>query len=187
SFHERPRSHSQNSIGPPPHTISHFSQSSYARYTPPPTGQYTPPGSSTGLQTPPPINIGAKSAPSSMSRRRRVRQSFHIPESSSSSGPFGPSQSPRFLSSAALTPSPPPGTATPVNPYDAAASTSPSNIHALSQVFRLTRAPIFRVFVPCSRLHRAIRQACVSQLHAASLVPHLRAGDLVCNLGYVPD
>lgn len=27
----------------------------------------------------------------------------------------------------------------------------------------------------------------MTQLHAASLVPHLRAGDLVCNLGYVPD
>lgn len=27
----------------------------------------------------------------------------------------------------------------------------------------------------------------MTQLHAASLVSHLRAGDLVCNLGYVPD
>lgn len=27
----------------------------------------------------------------------------------------------------------------------------------------------------------------MAQLHAASLVPHLRAGDLVCNLGYMPD
>jgi hypothetical protein len=27
----------------------------------------------------------------------------------------------------------------------------------------------------------------MAQLHAAALVPHLRAGDLVCNLGYVPD
>jgi len=57
------------------------------------------------------------------------------------------------------------------------------DIHSLSQVFRLTRAPIFRVFVPCTQLNDAILRTCMAQLYAASLVPQLRAGDLVCNHG----
>ena len=186
SFDQRARSHSQNSMAPMPHTISHSYQSSYGRYTPPPTGQYTPPGSSAGWNTPPPpVSFGGKSNQSSVSgRRRRTRQSFHMPESSSSSA-FGPSQllnrsMPTFPGT-----SPTPGATTPMNGPEPTSLSG--DIHALSQVFRQTRAPIFRVFVPCSRLTQAVRQACMTQLHAASLVPHLRAGDLVCNLGYVPD
>jgi hypothetical protein len=43
------------------------------------------------------------------------------------------------------------------------------------------------VFVPCTQLNDAILRTCVAQLYAADLIPQLRAGDLVCNMGYVPD
>jgi hypothetical protein len=49
------------------------------------------------------------------------------------------------------------------------------------------RAPILRVFVPCSD-HQNVSQElmlCEQQLIDAGLWDHLSAGDLVCNLGYV--
>lgn len=64
---------------------------------------------------------------------------------------------------------------------------APSSIHSLAQVFRLTRAPVLRVFVPCSILSSTVLVQCMKQLHQASLQDHIRAGDLVCNLGYVPE
>ena len=49
------------------------------------------------------------------------------------------------------------------------------------------RAPILRIFVPCSD-HQGISQElllCEQQLVDAGLWDHLSAGDLICNLGYV--
>ncbi|KAI0300902.1 hypothetical protein BC826DRAFT_1160985, partial [Russula brevipes] len=60
---------------------------------------------------------------------------------------------------------------------------SPHDIRAATS--RL-RAPILRVYVPCSEVdHRAIT-ACETQLEAAGLWQHLSVGDIVCNLGYLP-
>jgi hypothetical protein len=112
--------------------------------------------------------------------------------------PGFPNQSPHFNRSMPFLTAPPPlpigssgflsgspSTQFPNQSFDAFPPSG--DIHALSQAFRLTRAPIFRVFVPCPQLNPVVMRACMSQLHAASLVPHLRAGDLVCNLGYVPE
>ncbi|CAG8712363.1 3853_t:CDS:2, partial [Acaulospora colombiana] len=196
SLDSRMRSHSQASMTSPsvpfpsaslsPATFSHSFHSNHGRFTPPMSGQFTPPHpppSSFGWATPP-----GQYTPPSSSHRRKNRQSLHAgSDSPFSTGRFRNSQ---YLnrSMPMLPPSMMPGMPTMINGFDSPAPvTSLGDIHSLSQVFRLTRAPIFRVFVPCSFLNGSILKACVTQLQAASLLPHLRAGDLVCNLGYVPD
>jgi hypothetical protein len=47
------------------------------------------------------------------------------------------------------------------------------------------RAPILRVFVPCSDLAESITE-CENQLLEAGLWEHLSTGDIICNLGFVP-
>lgn len=48
------------------------------------------------------------------------------------------------------------------------------------------RAPILRVFFPCSKVDRRTITACEAQLEDAGLWPHLSVGDIICNLGYLP-
>ncbi|KAG8773870.1 hypothetical protein FRC15_001711 [Serendipita sp. 397] len=175
------RSQSQSSLTPPSFP---FVPSSGRGTPPPPTGYRTPPGSSQGWQTPPPsigYSAGGRSTPPmSMTSRRRKRISSYV--SNDTSGLMGsPLQGNRSMP--ALTP--PPGSA--MGDLFIPPSASPGDIHSLSQVFRLSRAPIFRVFVPCSQVNPRVLQECMKQLNAASILPHLRAGDLVCNLGYIPD
>lgn len=62
-----------------------------------------------------------------------------------------------------------------------------SSLHSLSRVWWQARAPILRVFVPCSVLDEATLHACLVQLTAAELHKHLAPGDLVINFGYVPE
>ena len=59
-------------------------------------------------------------------------------------------------------------------PHDIRASTS-----------RL-RAPILRVFFPCSKVDHRTITACEAQLEDAGLWQHLSVGDIICNLGYLP-
>ncbi|KAG8829150.1 hypothetical protein FRC17_007051 [Serendipita sp. 399] len=170
------RSRSQSSLNPPTFPFA----TSPGRGTPP--GYRTPPGSS-GWQTPPPsigYSAGGRSTPPmTMSPRRRKRLSD---------------------ASALMASPPPPGNRSmpmltpPLAPLSSASNElsisplpSPGDIHSLSHTCRLSRAPIFRVFVPCSQVNPRVLQECMKQLNAASILPHLRAGDLVCNLGYVPD
>lgn len=72
------------------------------------------------------------------------------------------------------------------------ASTSP---HDLILATSRVRAPVLRVFVPCSQLSETFAdlpgsagsiEQCEDQLVAAGLWEHLSTGDIVCNLGYVP-
>ena len=62
-----------------------------------------------------------------------------------------------------------------------------SSLHSLNRVWWQARAPILRVFVPCSTLDEATLHACMVQLTAAELHKHLAPGDLVINFGYVPE
>ena len=48
------------------------------------------------------------------------------------------------------------------------------------------RAPILRVYLPCSELDQGAITACEVQLDDAGLWQHLSVGDVVCNLGYLP-
>ncbi|KAF7312430.1 MIF4G/MA4-domain-containing protein [Mycena indigotica] len=61
--------------------------------------------------------------------------------------------------------------------------TSPHDIGlAMSQ----TRAPVLRVFVPCSELDDQSIALCEDQLCDSGLWQHLSIGDIVCNLGFIP-
>ena len=48
------------------------------------------------------------------------------------------------------------------------------------------RAPILRVFFPCSNVDHRTITACEAQLEDAGLWQHLSVGDIICNLGYLP-
>jgi hypothetical protein len=48
------------------------------------------------------------------------------------------------------------------------------------------RAPILRVFFPCSQVDQRTITACEAQLEDAGLWQHLSVGDIICNLGYLP-
>jgi hypothetical protein len=67
---------------------------------------------------------------------------------------------------------------------------SPSIAYSSPHDFHLatsrSRAPVLRVFVPCSSLTEDSITECEAQLVDAGLWEHLSTGDLVCNLGYVP-
>ncbi|TFK18127.1 hypothetical protein FA15DRAFT_675540 [Coprinopsis marcescibilis] len=63
-----------------------------------------------------------------------------------------------------------------------------SSPHDLILATSRIRAPVLRVFVPCSRMDRDSPSLveCEKQLVDAGLWDHLSTGDIVCNLGYVP-
>ncbi|KAJ7170840.1 hypothetical protein C8R43DRAFT_1231566 [Mycena crocata] len=62
--------------------------------------------------------------------------------------------------------------------------------HDLSLSTSRTRAPVLRVFVPCSKLELSDDSdsvaLCEDQLYESGLWAHLSTGDIVCNLGFVP-
>ncbi|KIM40513.1 hypothetical protein M413DRAFT_11417 [Hebeloma cylindrosporum] len=60
--------------------------------------------------------------------------------------------------------------------------------HDLALATSRIRAPVLRVFVPCSKLEDGDENLvlCERQLEDAGLWGHLSTGDIVCNLGYVP-
>ncbi|KAG2138264.1 hypothetical protein BD769DRAFT_1434946 [Suillus cothurnatus] len=58
--------------------------------------------------------------------------------------------------------------------------------HELHTATLRTRAPVLRVFVPCTDLIPAAITSCEQQLIDNGLWEHLSIGDIVCNFGYVP-
>lgn len=74
----------------------------------------------------------------------------------------------------------------PLNMFSTAARPSSSSPHDISMATSRFRAPILRVFVPCSQLDEVAITACEEQLMDAGLWTHLSAGDVVCNFGFVP-
>jgi len=63
-----------------------------------------------------------------------------------------------------------------------------SSPHDLILATSRVRAPILRVFVPCTKLDTDCEALvkCEQQLVDSGLWSHLSTGDIVCNLGYVP-
>ena len=63
-----------------------------------------------------------------------------------------------------------------------------SSLHDLSGAISRNRAPILRVFVPCTTLDGEDESlvSCERQLADSGLWPHLSTGDIVCNFGFVP-
>ncbi|KZT22059.1 hypothetical protein NEOLEDRAFT_1244205 [Neolentinus lepideus HHB14362 ss-1] len=80
------------------------------------------------------------------------------------------------------------------SPVRSSSTSEPSSIiqasrspHDIQLATSRSRAPILRVFVPCAELSEASMRACEDQLADAGLWDHLSTGDIVCNLGYVPE
>lgn len=67
-----------------------------------------------------------------------------------------------------------------------AAALSTSSQHDLHTATSRTRAPVLRVFVPCTGLIPAAISLCEQQLIDNGLWEYLSIGDIVCNFGYVP-
>lgn len=61
-----------------------------------------------------------------------------------------------------------------------------SSPHDLQLALSRTRAPVLRVFVPCTEMDDTMIIACEEQLEDAGLWSHLSTGDIICNLGFVP-
>ncbi|KAI9066232.1 hypothetical protein FKP32DRAFT_1673981 [Trametes sanguinea] len=61
-----------------------------------------------------------------------------------------------------------------------------TSAHDLFLATSRVRAPVLRVFVPCTDLDEAAIMACEEQLVKSGLWEHLSDGDIVCNFGYVP-
>ena len=61
-----------------------------------------------------------------------------------------------------------------------------TSAHDLFLATSRLRAPVLRVFVPCTELDEAAIVACEEQLIKNGLWEHLSDGDIVCNFGYVP-
>jgi hypothetical protein len=58
--------------------------------------------------------------------------------------------------------------------------------HDIGSATSRLRAPILRVYFPCSELDHHTIAACEEQLEDAGLWHHLSVGDVVCNFGYLP-
>ncbi|KAI0833532.1 hypothetical protein BC628DRAFT_1307581 [Trametes gibbosa] len=61
-----------------------------------------------------------------------------------------------------------------------------TSAHDLSLATSRSRAPVLRVFVPCTDLDEPAIIACEEQLIRHGLWENLSDGDIVCNFGYVP-
>lgn len=61
-----------------------------------------------------------------------------------------------------------------------------SSPHDLTLATSRFRAPILRVFVPCTDLDEVAITACEEQMMDSGVWHHLSAGDIVCNFGFVP-
>ncbi|KAF8071878.1 hypothetical protein FPV67DRAFT_903159 [Lyophyllum atratum] len=124
----------------------------------------TPPSDSDNELVPPRRRYVPSTPPSNSNSQSSLSRSSTPTPPTSTSSPSPPP--PRFPLSPLSTPS----------PYDFAHATSP------------TRAPVLRVYVPCSsptpRPEILIR--CEEQLVNAELWAHLSVGDIVANLGHVP-
>ncbi|KAF8959514.1 hypothetical protein BDZ97DRAFT_1906175 [Flammula alnicola] len=74
------------------------------------------------------------------------------------------------------------------SPLNISPLSSLASPHDLCIATTRLRAPILRVFVPCTKLEDGDESlvSCERQLEEAGLWQHLSTGDVVCNLGYVP-
>ncbi|THH12291.1 hypothetical protein EW146_g7755, partial [Bondarzewia mesenterica] len=61
-----------------------------------------------------------------------------------------------------------------------------SSPHDIRNAISRVRAPILRVFHPCTELDESAIAACEEQLIEAGLWEHLSTGDIICNFGFLP-
>jgi hypothetical protein len=94
---------------------------------------------------------------------------------------YSPAFSKKGSSASLPTPSP-----SPLSRQEYTRSILSGSPHDLQLAVSRARAPVLRVFVPCSTLDEDTITACEEQLIDANLWEHLSTGDIVCNLGFVP-
>jgi len=73
---------------------------------------------------------------------------------------------------------------------DRGASSFDVNAHSPHSIVMATsraRAVVLRLFVPCSTLDEDTVKECVAQLQEDGLWKYVRPGDVLCNLGHVPE
>ncbi|TFY81222.1 hypothetical protein EWM64_g2794 [Hericium alpestre] len=70
--------------------------------------------------------------------------------------------------------------------WDVPSPPTSSSLHDIRMATSRLRAPILRVFHPCTEVDENAIVACETQLDEAGLWEHLSTGDIVCNLGYMP-
>ncbi|VDB98725.1 unnamed protein product [Peniophora sp. CBMAI 1063] len=152
---------------------------------------------SSGVRVPPPLpsedTLGLRIyAESWRSHRRQQRQSVSASSSLSDGESLFRRPQRRFASSSL--------TRSSASSIDESQSPSPSRTritqsrtlptvsspHDIRLATSRLRAPVLRVFHPCTELDDAALTACETQLVDSGLWAHLSTGDLVCNLGYLP-
>ncbi|KAG9018256.1 hypothetical protein FRB90_011763 [Tulasnella sp. 427] len=79
------------------------------------------------------------------------------------------------------------GSASPTLGGGGSAGGSMPSPHELILAATKSKAPVCRIFVPCEELGGATLLGCEGQLVSAGIWKHLKTGDIVCNLGYVPN
>ncbi|KDQ59338.1 hypothetical protein JAAARDRAFT_128059 [Jaapia argillacea MUCL 33604] len=83
--------------------------------------------------------------------------------------------------------SPSPAQGSSLRDFDSQPSTPrDSSPHDLQMALSRSRAPILRIFVPCSQLSDSVIALCEEQLVSQGLWDHLSTGDVICNLGFIP-
>ncbi|KAI5119420.1 hypothetical protein M0805_009871 [Coniferiporia weirii] len=110
------------------------------------------------------------------------RRSYYAPQSGENDELKPPKRrfaSSRYSSDSSLGSSPSPSSRRTLTPPS-------SSLHDLYAAAKRNRAPILRVFLPCSDLTEDVIAACEDQLIEAGLWEHMSVGDVVCNFGYVP-
>lgn len=95
----------------------------------------------------------------------------------------GSSEMSSASSSLSGSPSPPGFSRGRTNDVVALSTNSPHDLHTATS---RTRAPVLRVFVPCTGLVPEAVSLCEELLIENGLWEHLSTGDIVCNFGYVP-
>ena len=95
---------------------------------------------------------------------------------------------PRFTSTNASSDSSISGSRSSITGHESLSPAGTTSLHDLSRATSRNRAPMLRVFVPCTRLDDDEESlvACEHQLIDSGLWPHLSTGDIVCNFGFVP-
>ncbi|KZV64589.1 hypothetical protein PENSPDRAFT_548905, partial [Peniophora sp. CONT] len=152
---------------------------------------------SSGVRVPPPLpsedTLGLRIYAESWRSHRRQRQSVSASSSLSDGESLFRRPQRRFASSSltrssasSIEESPSPSRTRITLAQPRATLPAVSSPHDIRLATSRLRAPVLRVFHPCTELDDAALSACETQLVDSGLWAHLSTGDLVCNFGYLP-
>ena len=140
-------------------------------------------GSTVPLPPPSADTLGLKIYAGSWRRRRRIRQTSEYDEAVSRRSKFNIVSTPDSSGSSTVNSQ---GILSPCSAGLAELLPTVTVPHDIRTATSRLRAPILRVFFPCSKVDHHTITACEAQLDDAGLWQHLSVGDVICNLGYLP-